>query len=67
MGHRREPPGWACRWLPARLAADGISVLDVSAKLATRVRVLSTGHARKNDDADAVSVGVAAPTAARRE
>ena len=31
-------------------------------KLAARVRLLSTGHGRKNDDADAVSVGVAALT-----
>jgi transposase len=47
------------RWL----AADGITAVDVPAKLATRVRMLSTGHGRKNDDADAVSVGVAALTA----
>ncbi|HEY2504102.1 MAG TPA: hypothetical protein VGI68_22475, partial [Mycobacterium sp.] len=33
------------------------------AKLATRVRMLSTGHGRKNDDADAVSVGIAALSA----
>ena len=32
------------------------------AKLATRVRVLSIGHGRKNDDADALSVGIAALT-----
>jgi transposase len=32
----------------------------VPAKLATRVRVLSIGHGRKSDDADAVSVGIAA-------
>jgi transposase len=37
--------------------------VDVPAKLATRVRMLSTGHGRKNDDADAVSVGIAALTA----
>lgn len=47
------------RWL----AGDGITASDVPAKLATRVRMLSTGHGRKNDDADAVSVGVAALTA----
>jgi transposase len=47
------------RWL----AADGITAADVPAKLATRVRMLSTGHGRKNDDADAVSVGIAALTA----
>ena len=50
--------------LITRLSADGITATDVPAKLATRVRMLSTGHGRKNDDADAVSVGVAALTAA---
>src|SRR6201997_4932107 len=48
--------------LTRRLRADGIEVIDVPAKLATRVRVLSIGHGRKNDDADALSVGVAART-----
>ena len=37
--------------------------MDVPAKLAARVRMLSTGHGRKNDDADAVSVGIAALSA----
>jgi transposase len=37
--------------------------MDVPAKLATWVRMLSTGHGRKNDEADAVSVGIAALTA----
>ncbi|MGH3094627.1 MAG: IS110 family transposase [Streptosporangiales bacterium] len=46
--------------LTTRLSADGICPVDVPAKLASRVRTLSTGHGRKNDDADAVSVGVAA-------
>jgi hypothetical protein len=46
--------------LTARLRTDGIDVVDVPAKLAARVRMLSTGHGRKNDDADAVSVGIAA-------
>ncbi|WP_344722845.1 IS110 family transposase, partial [Pseudonocardia yunnanensis] len=50
--------------LATRLLADGLEVLDVPAKLAARVRVLSTGHGRKTDEADAVSVGVAAWTAA---
>ena len=45
------------------LSTDGIEAVDVPAKLATRVRMLSTGHGRKNDDADAVSVGIAALTA----
>jgi transposase len=49
--------------LAARLAGDGIEAVDVPAKLAARVRMLSTGHGRKNDNADAISVGVAALTA----
>lgn len=49
--------------LTARLAEDGIEVLDVPAKLARRVRLLSTGHGRKSDEADALSVGIAARTA----
>ena len=48
--------------LTTRLRADGIEVIDVPAKLAARVRVLSIGHGRKNDDADALSVGIAALT-----
>lgn len=51
--------------LTSRLGADGIAVLDVPAKLARRVRLLSSGHGRKNDEADALSVGVAAHTAPR--
>ena len=47
----------------ARLRTDGIDVVDVPAKLAARVRMLSTGHGRKNDDADAVSLGIAARSA----
>ena len=35
-------------------------MIDVPAKLARRVRLLSTGHGRKNDQADALSVGIAA-------
>jgi transposase len=38
-------------------------VVDVPAKLAARVRVLSVGHGRKSDPADAVSVAVAARSA----
>ena len=53
--------------LTTRLRAEGIDVVDVPAKLAARVRMLSTGHGRKNDDADAVSVGIAALTAAGLE
>jgi transposase len=43
-----------------RLVGDGEQVVDVPAKLAARVRVLSTGHGRKSDPDDAVSVAVAA-------
>lgn len=46
--------------LAERLNADGVTVVDVPAKLARRVRLLSTGHGRKNDPADALSVGIAA-------
>ena len=49
--------------LLARLTADGLEAVDVPAKLAARVRLLSSGHGRKNDDADAISVGIAALTA----
>jgi transposase len=67
---RRWPnAGWAIEGaaglgapLTTRLHADGIAVIDVPAKLAARVRLLSSGHGRKNDDADALSVGVAALT-----
>ena len=67
---RRWPiAGWAIEGaagvgapLTRRLRADDIEVIDVPAKLAARVRVLSIGHGRKNDDADAVSVGIAALT-----
>ena len=68
--------GWAARWpqrcwavegahgigraLAQRLVGDGEQVLDVPAKLAARVRVLSVGHGRKSDHGDAVSVAVAA-------
>ena len=50
----------AGRHLAQRLVDDGETVLDVPAKLAARVRVFSTGQGRKNDAADARSVGVAA-------
>lgn len=46
--------------LAERLRADQITVLDVPAKLARRVRLLSTGHGRKSDPDDALSVGIAA-------
>lgn len=51
--------------LTARLRDDGTTVTDVPAKLASRVRLLSAGHGRKNDDADALSVGIAALSGAQ--
>jgi transposase len=47
------------------LDADGVQAVNVPAKLARRVRLLSTGHGRKTDEADALSVGIAALTATR--
>jgi transposase len=38
----------------------GETVFDVPAKLATRVRVYSSGHGNKTDDADAVAIARAA-------
>jgi transposase len=51
--------------LANRLRADGLAPVDVPAKLAARVRLLSVGHGRKSDEADAVSVAVAALNASR--
>lgn len=48
------------RSLTQRLLADGEAVIDVPPKLSARVRLLSTGHGRKTDAADAVSTAVAA-------
>jgi transposase len=48
------------RSVAQQLVADGEQVVDVPAKLAARVRVLSVGHGRKTDPDDAVSVTVAA-------
>jgi hypothetical protein len=38
------------------LAGSGESVVDVPPKLSARVRVLSTGNARKNDGLDALGL-----------
>ena len=48
------------RALAQRLVGDGEQVVDVPAKLAARVRVLSTGHGRKSDFGDAISVAITA-------
>jgi transposase len=48
------------RNISQRLVAAGETVIDVPAKLASRVRVYSTGHGNKTDDIDAVAVARAA-------
>ena len=46
--------------LAQQLVAVGEDVVDVPATLASRVRVLASGHSAKNDPNDALSVAVAA-------
>jgi transposase len=48
------------RHLAGRLAATGEAVVDVPPKLSARVRVLSSGNARKNDGLDALATAMAA-------
>jgi transposase len=48
------------RVLAQQLVTNGEQVIDVPAKLAARVRELSTGHGRKHDTGDAVSIALAA-------
>jgi transposase len=48
------------RHLAGRLVAAGEPVVDVPPKLSARVRVLSTGNARKNDRVDALAIALAA-------
>jgi transposase len=55
-----ENAGGLGRHLAQRLAAAGESVVDVPPKLSARVRVLSTGNARKNDGLDALATALAA-------
>jgi transposase len=55
-----ENAGGLGRHLAVRLAGSGESVVDVPPKLSARVRVLSTGNARKNDGVDAVATALAA-------
>jgi transposase len=76
---RRRARRWPAAWLTwavegayglglplvERLTADGITVVDVPAKLSARVRLLATGHGRKTDVADAVATAIAALTAER--
>ena len=55
-----ENAGGLGRHLAVRLAGSGESVVDVPPKLSARVRVLSTGNARKNDGVDALATALAA-------
>ncbi len=63
FGERRwavENAGGLGRHLAQRLAAAGESVVDVPSKLSARVRVLSSGNARKNDELVALATALAA-------
>ena len=55
-----ENAGGLGRHLAGSLAAAGESVVDVPPKLSARVRVLSSGNARKNDGLDAFATALAA-------
>jgi transposase len=55
-----ENAGGLGRHLAGRLAAAGESVVDVPPKLSARVRVLSSGNARKTDELDALATALAA-------
>jgi transposase len=44
------------RSIAQRLVAFDETVIDVPAKLATRVRVYSTGHGTKTDNTDAIAI-----------
>ena len=55
-----ENAGGLGRYLAGRLVGSGEVVVDVPPKLSARVRVLSTGNARKNDGLDALATALAA-------
>jgi transposase len=55
-----ENAGGLGRYLAGRLAEAGESVVDVPSRLSARVRVLSSGNARKNDELDALATALAA-------
>jgi hypothetical protein len=55
-----ENAGGLGRHLAGRLVTAGESVVDVPPKISARVRVLSTGSARKNDELDALAPALAA-------
>jgi transposase len=60
-----ENSGGLGRHLAVRLATSGESVVDVPPNLSARVRVLSTGNARKNDELDALATALAASRTGR--
>jgi len=60
-----ENAGGLGRYLAGRLTTAGESVVDVPPKLSARVRVLSTGNARKNDGLDALATALAASRTGR--
>ena len=55
-----ENAGGLGRSVAQWLLGDSERVVDVPPKLSARVRLLSTGHGRKTDEADAVSTALAA-------
>jgi hypothetical protein len=55
-----ENAGGLGRHLAGRLAGSGESVVDVPPKLSARVRLLSSGDARKNEELDALATALAA-------
>jgi transposase len=55
-----ENDGGLGRHLAVRLATAGECVVDVPPKLSARVRLLSSGNARKNDELDALATALAA-------
>jgi transposase len=55
-----ENSGGLGRHLAGRLTGSGESVVNVPPKLSARVRVLSSGNARKNDGLDALATALAA-------
>jgi transposase len=55
-----ENTGGLGRYLAGRLVTAGESVVDVPPKLSAKVRVLSSGNARKNDELDALATALAA-------
>src|SRR5262249_17499351 len=61
-----EGAGGLGHLLAQQLVAAGEQVLDIQPKLGSRVRLLSSGSANKNDPNDALSVAVAGLRSPRR-